>query len=132
MNIALYLIGIVTFIFNGGHNLLMMVISLELILLSVGLLLVNLSFHLDDLLGSIITLYILPLAGAESAVALALLVSFYPTYVNIGIMLMAAKLIGAGLATIALAGAAVGVGLIFVIFNLVNIKAGMALLFDLV
>jgi hypothetical protein len=36
---------------------------------------------------------------------LALLVSFYPTYVNIGIMLMAAKLIGAGLATIALAGA---------------------------
>jgi hypothetical protein len=45
---------------------------------------------------------------------------------------MAAKLIGAGLATIALAGAAVGVGLIFVIFNLVNIKAGMALLFDLV
>jgi NADH:ubiquinone oxidoreductase subunit K len=75
---------------------------------------------------------IFSLTGAESAVALALLVSFYPTYVNIGIMLMAAKLIGAGLATIALAGAAVGVGLIFVIFNLVNIKAGMALLFDLV
>jgi len=40
--------------------------------------LVNLSFHLDDLLGSTITLYILPLAGAESAVALALLVAFYP------------------------------------------------------
>ena len=40
--IALYLIGIVTFIFNGGHNLLMMVISLELILLSVCLFLVKL------------------------------------------------------------------------------------------
>ena len=52
--IALYLIGLLAFIFNGGHNLLMMVISLELILLSVGLLLVNLSFHLDDLLGSTI------------------------------------------------------------------------------
>ena len=56
----------------------MMVIYLELILLSVGLLLVNLSFHLDDILGSTMTLYILPLAGAESAVALALLVAFYP------------------------------------------------------
>jgi NADH:ubiquinone oxidoreductase subunit K len=41
--IALYLIGIVTFIFNGGHNLLMMVISLELILLSVGFLIVYLA-----------------------------------------------------------------------------------------
>jgi len=39
---------------------------------------VNLSFHLDDLTGSTMTLYILPLAGAESAVALALLVAFYP------------------------------------------------------
>ena len=38
--IALYLIGM-ALLFNGGHNLLMMVISLELILLSVGLLLVN-------------------------------------------------------------------------------------------
>jgi len=46
-----------------------MVISLELILFSVGLLLVNLTFHLDDLVGSTITLFILPLAGAESAIA---------------------------------------------------------------
>ena len=32
--------------------------------------------HLDDLVGSCISLYLLPLAGAESAVALALLVAF--------------------------------------------------------
>jgi len=56
----------------------MLVISLELLLLSVGLLLVNLSYNLDDLVGSNLTLLILPLAGAESAVALALLVAFYP------------------------------------------------------
>ena len=41
--IALYLIGLLAFIFNGGHNLLMMVISLELILLSVGTLLIVLA-----------------------------------------------------------------------------------------
>lgn len=68
MAIAFYLIGVIAFIMNGGHNLLIMVICLELILFSVGLLLVNLSFHLDDLVGSTITLYILPLAGAESAI----------------------------------------------------------------
>jgi NADH:ubiquinone oxidoreductase subunit K len=56
----------------------MLVISLELLLLSVGLLLVNLSYNLDDLVGSNLTLLILPLAGAESAVALAFLVAFYP------------------------------------------------------
>ena len=76
--IALYLIGIIAFLFNGGQNLIMLVISQELLLLSVGILLVNLSYNLDDLVGSNLTLLILPLAGAESAVALALLVAFYP------------------------------------------------------
>ncbi|KAI8903066.1 NADH dehydrogenase subunit 4L [Powellomyces hirtus] len=54
--LALYLIGIIAFLFNG----------------------VNLSYNFDDLVGSNLTLLILPLAGAESAVALALLVAFYP------------------------------------------------------
>jgi NADH:ubiquinone oxidoreductase subunit K len=45
-----------------------MVISIELIVFAVGMLFVNLSFHLDDLVGSTITVYILPLAGAESAI----------------------------------------------------------------
>lgn len=76
--LALYLIGILAFLFNGGQNLIMLVISLELLLLSVGILLVNLSFNLDDLVGSNLTLLILPQAGLESAVAQALLVAFYP------------------------------------------------------
>ena len=76
--IALYFIGILAFLFNGGRNLLMLVISLELLLLSVGLLLVNISYNLDDLVGSNLTLIILPQAGCESAIALAQLVAFYP------------------------------------------------------
>src|SRR5688500_299375 len=76
--LAFYLIGMIAFIFHQGNNILMMIISIELILLSVGIILVNLSFHLDDLIGSHLTLYLLPLAGAESAVALAILVAFYP------------------------------------------------------
>lgn len=76
--LALYLIGLLAFIFNGGQNLIMLVISQELLLLSVGILLINLSFAMDDSLGSNLTLQLLPLAGCESAVALALLVAFYP------------------------------------------------------
>ena len=60
-----------------------MIVSLELMLLSIGLLLVNLSFYLDDLMGATLALYLLPLAGAESAIALALLVAFYPTRLNL-------------------------------------------------
>ena len=56
----------------------MIIISQELILLSIGLQLVNLSFNFDDLVGSNLTLYLLPLAGAESSIALALMVAFYP------------------------------------------------------
>ena len=74
--IVLYLIGLIAFLFH--HNLIMLVISLELLLLSVGVLLVNITSNLDDLVGANLTLLILPLAGAESAVALALLVAFYP------------------------------------------------------
>nr|YP_009659066.1 NADH dehydrogenase subunit 4L [Chytriomyces confervae]QCQ69064.1 NADH dehydrogenase subunit 4L [Chytriomyces confervae] len=80
INLAFILVtvAILAFIFNRGKDLITLVIALELILLSVGILLVSLSFHLDDLVGSTLTLYLLPLAGCESAIALALLVAYYP------------------------------------------------------
>lgn len=56
----------------------MILISLELILQSIGILLVNISVGIDDIIGSNQTLFLLPLAGAESAVALALLIAYYP------------------------------------------------------
>jgi NADH:ubiquinone oxidoreductase subunit K len=58
ISISLFIIGVLAFIFNGGGNLIMIVISLEMILLSVGLFLVNLSFNFDDLVGSNLTLYL--------------------------------------------------------------------------
>jgi NADH:ubiquinone oxidoreductase subunit K len=33
---------------------------------------------MDDLIGSTLTLYILPLAGCESALALGILIAYYP------------------------------------------------------
>ena len=45
----------------------------------------NISYALDDLIGATLTLYLLPFAGAESAIALALLVAFYPSRLNLSI-----------------------------------------------
>nr|QCQ69087.1 NADH dehydrogenase subunit 4L [Synchytrium taraxaci] len=76
--ISLFITAILASIFNGGKNFIMMIISLELILLSIGILLLHLSFNMDDLVGSTLTLYILPLAGAESALGLGILIAYYP------------------------------------------------------
>jgi NADH:ubiquinone oxidoreductase subunit K len=59
-SIILFILGILAFIFNGGRNLIMIIISLELILLSIGLFLIHFSFHFDDLVGANLTLYLLP------------------------------------------------------------------------
>jgi NADH:ubiquinone oxidoreductase subunit K len=45
----------------------MLIISLELLLLAISILFVHIGFILDDSLGPLISLYLLPLAGAESA-----------------------------------------------------------------
>jgi NADH:ubiquinone oxidoreductase subunit K len=72
--------GLIAFSTNSSleSNLIMVIISLELLLLSIGVLLVHFSFLLDDMIGSVLTLYLLPLAGAESAIALAILIAYYP------------------------------------------------------
>ena len=72
--------GLIAFSTNSSleSNLIMVIISLELLLLSLGVLLVHFSFLLDDMIGSVLTLYLLPLAGAESAIALAILIAYYP------------------------------------------------------
>ncbi len=62
-----------------GHNLIILIISLELFQLSIGVLLAHFSFILDDMIGSLLTLYLLPLAGCESAIAQAILIAYYPS-----------------------------------------------------
>ncbi len=80
--IAQFQIGVFAFLQIGmdykGGNQIMIVITQEVILLAIGLFLVHLSVGLDDLVGGNQTLYLLPLAGAESAQALGQLVAYYP------------------------------------------------------
>lgn len=51
--------------------------SIELVLLAVNLNFVIFSVYLDDIFGQIFSLFILTVAAAESAIGLALLVTFY-------------------------------------------------------
>jgi NADH-quinone oxidoreductase subunit K len=72
----LVLIGIFGIIMNRT-SLIHMLMSIELMLLAVNLILVTLSVHLDDRMGQIFALLVLGVAGAESAIGLAILVAYY-------------------------------------------------------
>lgn len=64
-------------IFLNRKNLLLMLMSIELLLLAVNLNFVLFSVVLDDMVGQIMALFILTVAAAESAIGLAILVAFY-------------------------------------------------------
>lgn len=62
-----------------------MLISIEIILLSITFLILIISFSFDDAIGQIYAIYIIAIAGAESAIGLGILVSYYRLRGNITI-----------------------------------------------
>ena len=60
-----------------SRSILFIMISLELILLSLSLNFVLFSVYFDDLYGQLFSLFILTVAAAESAVGLAIIISYY-------------------------------------------------------
>ncbi len=58
---------------NGGNELIYILISLEIMLISIALFFTYISFQFDDILGNILAFLILPIAGVESALGLALI-----------------------------------------------------------
>ena len=58
-------------------NILIILMSIEIILLSVNLNFVAFSQHLNDLMGQIFALFVLTVAAAEAAIGLAILVVFF-------------------------------------------------------
>lgn len=75
-SILLFLIGIVGFVLNR-KNIILMLISIEIMLLSITLLILISSLSFDDILGQTFAIYIITIAGAESAIGLGILVAFY-------------------------------------------------------
>jgi len=72
----LFTLGILG-IFLNRKNLIIIMMSIELILLSVNINLVAFSTHLGDLVGQVFALVVLTVAAAEAAIGLAILVAYY-------------------------------------------------------
>jgi len=74
--IALFLIGVLGLVLNR-KNILITLMSIELMLLAINLNFIVFSIYLDDLAGYIFVLFILTIAAAESAIGLAILTIYY-------------------------------------------------------
>ena len=72
----IFTIGIVG-IFLNRKNIIIILMSIELILLAVNINLVSFSIYLQDLVGQVFTMFILTVAAAEASVGLAIIVIYY-------------------------------------------------------
>ena len=72
----MFVIGIFG-IFLNRKNVIVILMSIELMLLAVNINLVAFSAHLGDLVGQVFTLFVLTVAAAEAAIGLAILVCFF-------------------------------------------------------
>tara|TARA_B100000287_G_C20309513_1_gene653254 strand:- start:338 stop:649 length:312 start_codon:yes stop_codon:yes gene_type:complete len=72
----IFTIGVIG-IFLNRKNVIVILMSIELILLAVNINLVSFSIFLNDLNGQIFTLFILTVAAAEAAIGLAIIVTYY-------------------------------------------------------
>ena len=72
----IFTIGVVG-IFLNRKNVIIILMSIELILLAVNINLVSFSIFTQDLTGQIFTMFILTVAAAEAAIGLAIIVAYY-------------------------------------------------------
>lgn len=77
-----FFIGLLGIVLNR-KNILVILMSVELLLLAVNLNFAAFSVYLDDVVGQIFVLFILTIAAAESAIGLALMTVFYRLKNNI-------------------------------------------------
>ena len=73
---VIFTIGVIG-IFLNRKNIIVILMSIELILLAVNINLVSFSIYLNDLSGQVFTLFILKFAAAEAAIGLAIIVVYY-------------------------------------------------------
>ena len=73
---TIFTIGVVG-IFLNRKNVIVILMSIELILLAVNINLVSFSIYMSDLTGQIFTLFILTVAAAEAAIGLAIIVIYH-------------------------------------------------------
>ncbi len=75
----LFIIGIFG-LFLSRKNIILIIMSLELLLLAVNYNFLFFSVYLDDIMGQVFSLFILTIGACESSIGLALLICYYRTY----------------------------------------------------
>ena len=75
LSALLFAIGVIG-IFLNRKNVIIILMSIEIILLSVNFNLIAFSYFLNDLTGQIFSLFVLTVAAAEAAIGLAILVIY--------------------------------------------------------
>ena len=76
LSAIIFTIGIIG-IFLNRKNVIIILMSIELILLAVNINLVSFSIYLQDLVGQVFAMFILTVSAAEAAVGLAIIVIYY-------------------------------------------------------
>ena len=72
----IFSIGIIG-IFLNRKNIIIILMSIELILLAVNINLVSFSIYLQSLVGQVFSMFVLTVAAAEAAIGLAIIVIYY-------------------------------------------------------
>ena len=76
LSAIIFSIGVVG-IFLNRKNVIIILMSIELMLLAVNINFVSFSIYLQNLVGQVFTMFILTVAAAEAAVGLAIIVIYY-------------------------------------------------------
>ena len=76
LGVVIFSIGIIG-IFLNRKNVIVILMSIELILLAVNINLVSFSIFINDLTGQVFAMFILTVAAAEAAIGLAIIVVYY-------------------------------------------------------
>lgn len=82
VSVIIFLVSFFGLIYNK-KSILIILISIELILLSVNILFIVFSVYLDDIVGQIFTIFVLTIAAAETSIGLSLLLVSYRVRGNI-------------------------------------------------
>ena len=76
LSAVLFSLGVFGVLLNRS-NLIVILMSIELILLAVNINFVAFSSHLGDIIGQVFAMFVLTVAAAEAAIGLAILVVFF-------------------------------------------------------
>jgi NADH:ubiquinone oxidoreductase subunit K len=82
VTITLFFIGLLGLVLNR-KNILITIMSIEIMLLAVNLNFAIFSVYLDDIIGQIFVLFILTVAATESSIGLSILSAYYKLKQNI-------------------------------------------------